>query len=268
MKRSLAGFGVFSVVLICAGIYLVPATWLDSTLQRESGGVLSLGDPNGRVWDGSGVLQALLPGGEAMTIDRVGWTVASRELLFGRIRFSLVSLRTGKPIADATLGVSGLTVHSAQLELPASLLGTLTPTLREAAMSGQLVLKLRDFLLADKRAGGTAEIYWNDAASGLVPISPLGNYQIEINGNESGLACRIATLNEAALKLAGTCRQSASQPFSIDATAEPAPRYRLELAPLLRVIGKEIHPGIYQLQVDPSIGVDPGTRPSRQGSPR
>lgn len=268
MKRSIAAFGVFFAVLISAGIYLMPATWLDSALQRESRGVLSLGDPRGRVWEGSGVLQAMLPGGEAMTVDRVGWTVAWRELFFGRIRFSLISSRTGKPIADATLGVSGLTVHSGQLQLPASLLGTLTPTLREIVLSGQLVLKFRDFHLADKHAGGTAEITWNDAASGLVPINPLGNYQIEVKGNESGLGCRISTLNEAALKLTGKCQQSAGQPFSIDATAEPAPRYRRELAPLLRVIGKEIRPGIYQLQVDPSIGVDPGARPVKSGSPR
>ena len=268
MRRSFAAFGVFVAVLIGAGIYLMPATWLDSVLQRESRGVLSLGDPKGRVWDGSGLLQALLPRGEAMTIDRVGWTVAWRELFFGRVRFSLISARTGKSIADATRDVSGLTVHSAQLELPASLLGTLTPTLREAALSGQLVLKLQDFHVGRRRSGGTAEITWNDAASGLVPISPLGNYQIEIKGNESGLGCRIATFNEAAMKLSGTCQQSAGQPFSFDATAEPAPRYRRELAPLLRVIGKEIRPGIYQLQVDPSISVDPGTRPLGQGSSR
>jgi general secretion pathway protein N len=268
VKRSFAAFGIFVAVLIGAGVYLMPATWLDSALQRESRGVLSLGDPQGRVWEGSGVLQALLPGGEAMTVDRVGWTVAWRELFSGRIRFSLISVRTGKSIADAALGVSGLTVHSGQLELPASLLGTLTPTLRELALSGQLVLKFRDFHLADKQAGGTVEVTWNDAASGLVPISPLGNYQIEIKGNDSGLGCRIATLNEAALKLTGKCQHSAGQPFSLDATAEPAPRYRRELAPLLRVIGKEIRPGIYQLQIDPSIGVDSGTRPAKLGSPR
>ena len=268
MTRIFATFGAFAAVLIGAGIYLMSATWLDSVLQRESRGVLSLGDPRGRVWEGSGVLQAMLPGGEAMTIDRVGWTVASRELLLGRIRFSLHSIRTGKPVADATLGVSGLMFHSAQLELPASLLGTLSPTLREAALSGQVVLKLRDFHLARKHASGTAEIIWNDAASGLVAISPLGNYQIEIKGDASGLGCRISTLNEAAMKLAGKCQKPAGQPFSIDATAEPAQRYRRELAPLLRVIGKEIRPGIYQLQVDPNIGVDPGIRPLSQGAAR
>ncbi len=268
MNRALAAFGVFAAVLFGAGIYLMPATWLDSTLQRESRGVLSLGDPRGRVWEGSGVLQAMLPRGEAMTIDRVAWTVAWKELLLGRMRASLLSVRTGKPIADATLGISGLTVHSAQLELPAALLGTLTPTLREAALSGQLVVKLRDFQLAHKHAGGTAEITWNHAASGLVAISPLGNYQIDITGNASGLGCRVATINDAAMKLAGKCQHSAGQPFSIDATAEPAQRYRRELAPLLRVLGKEIRPGVYQLQLDPVIGVDPGVRPLSPGVAR
>lgn len=268
MTRVFAALGAFVVALISVGIYLMPATWLDFVLQHESRGVLSLGDPRGRVWEGSGVLQAMLPRGEAMTIDRVGWSVVTRELLLGRIRFSLLSIRTGKPIVDATLGVSGLMFHSAQLELPASLLGTLSPTLREAALTGQLVLKLRDFHLARKQASGTADIIWNDAASGLVPVSPLGNYQIEIKGNASGLGCRISTINEAAMKLVGKCQQSAGQPFSLDATAEPAEMYRRELAPLLRVIGKEIRPGIYQLQVDPSIGVDPGARVSSQGSTR
>ena len=268
MNRALAAFGGFVGVLIGAGIYLMPATWLDSTLQRESRGVLSLGDPRGRVWEGSGVLQAMLPSGEAMTIDRVAWTVAWKELLLGRIRISLLSVRSGKIIADATLGVSGLTVHSAQLELPAALLGTLTPTLREATLSGQLIVKLRDFHLAGKQAGGSAEIIWNDAASGLVAISPLGNYQIDITGNASGLGCRIATLNDAAMKLTGKWQQSIGQPFSIDATAEPAPRYSRELAPLLRVLGKEIRPGVYQLQLDPVIGLDPGVRPLSQGAIR
>lgn len=268
MTRAFAAFGAFFAVLIGAGIYLMPATWLDSAVQSQSRGVLSLGNPRGRVWEGSGVLQAMLPRGEAITIDQVGWTVVLRELILGRIRFSLHSIRTGKLIADATLGVSGLMFHSAQLELPASLLGALSPTLREAALSGQLVIKLRDFHLAHKHADGTADIVWNDAASGLVPIRPLGNYQIEIKGNASGLGCRISTINEAAMKLAGKCQQSAAQPFSIDATAEPSQMYRRELVPLLRVIGKEIRPGIYQLQVDPSIGVDPGSRTSSQGSVR
>jgi hypothetical protein len=93
-------------------------------------------------------------------------------------------------------------------------LGTLTPTLREAALSGQLILKLGDFHLARNQAGGTAEINWINAASGLVPVSPLGNYQIEIRSSDSGLGCRISTLNEAAMKLTGTCQQSSGQPFS------------------------------------------------------
>lgn len=268
MTRALTVFGAFVAALVGAAIYLMPATWLDSVLRRETRDVLSLGDPRGRIWEGSGVLQAMLPQGEAMTIDRIGWSVVSRELLLGRIRFSLLSVRTGKPIVDATLDVSGLTVHSAQMELPASLLGTLSPTLREAALSGRLVLKLRDFRLARKQTSGTADILWNDAASGLVPVSPLGSYQIEIKGNASGLGCRISTINEAAMKLAGKCQQSAGQPFSVDATAEPAQRYRRELASLLRVLGKEIRPGIYQLQVEPTIGVDPGVRQSSQGMAR
>ena len=73
---------------------------------------------------------------------------------------------------------------------------------------------------------------------------------------------------ESLIQICARLQTAAQEPLSIDATAEPAPRYRRELVPLLRVIGKEIRPGVYQVQLDPSIGIDPGTRPLRQGAPR
>jgi hypothetical protein len=107
VRRSVAAFAVFVAVLISAGIYLMPATWLDFALQRESRGVMSLGDPRDASGKEAACCRRCCRDGDAVTIDRVGWTVAWRELFFGRIRFSLISVRTGKSIADATLGVSG-----------------------------------------------------------------------------------------------------------------------------------------------------------------
>jgi len=54
--------------------WLAPATWLDAALRESSRGALGLGDAQGRLWDGSGTLQALLPRGEAVTLAVLRWT--------------------------------------------------------------------------------------------------------------------------------------------------------------------------------------------------
>ena len=241
-------------------VWRAPATWLDAALQRGSRGALSLGDAQGRIWAGSGTLQALLPRGEPVTLGRLRWSVAAAELLRGRLRFNVLSMPEGAPLVDVSLGTAGLTIHSSHLQLPAALLGAVSPTLREAALGGQLLIEASEFQWTRQQAAGAVDIVWTDAATGRVRVNPLGSYRIECQGEQSGaggLDCRIATISaDAALKLTGSCRLASGQPIELDATAEAGESARRELVPLLRIIGKELRPGLYQLQPDPGIGLD------------
>jgi hypothetical protein len=181
------------------------------------------------------------------------------ELLRGRIRFNVVSLPEGKPLLDASLDTSGLTIHSSRLLLPAALLGALSPTLRDADLGGLLLIEARDFQWTRQQVRGAADIVWTDAASGRVRVNPLGSYRIgcqEEIGGAGGLDCRIATVSAgAALTVSGSCLLAPGQLFKLDATAEAGENARRELVPLLRIVGKEIRPGLYQLQPDPGVGL-------------
>lgn len=256
MRRMLVIASALAILLIGAALWLAPATWLDHALQRGSRGALSLTDAQGRVWQGSGTLQAILPGVEVIAIDRVRWTVVATELVQGRLRFSLLSVATGKLLVDASLSRAGFTLHSSQLEVPAALLATISPTLREAALAGKLSITAKEFRWAHQQADGTAEIVWNNAASSLVRVNPLGSYRIEIKGAADGVTCRISTIGSGALKLSGTCQLLPGRPFGLDATAEAGENYQRELTPLLRIFGKETRPGVYQLQAASGIGFE------------
>lgn len=253
MKIAVLGLGFFTSVMMGATVVMAPATWLDFVLHRASGGVVSLGAPQGSLWSGTGTLQALMPQGAPVLIDRIRWSVVTPELWRGRLHLRVFSGQSEKLMADATLASSGLTLHSVQFDMPAALLGAFSPTLREAGLGGMLEVKASDLRVSGRRATGAATIVWNGAASGLTRVGALGNYRIEINGDANGLLCQFSTLDDAALKLTGNCRLTPGQPFRIDGTAEPAEVYKTRLVPLLRVFGRETRPGIYQLQLDPAV---------------
>jgi hypothetical protein len=127
------------LVIVLAGflVWQAPATWLDQALRRYSAGSLGLGDPRGRLWEGSGTLQALLPRGTAVTLAPLRWTLGF--VLPAGVRLTLVSTRDGSPLWDVSADARGFILHGARLELPAALLGRATPTLADADARGELL---------------------------------------------------------------------------------------------------------------------------------
>lgn len=246
--------GLLCLVLLLL-IGLAPASWLDYALQQGSQGTLMLGDAKGRVLSGSGVVQAILPRGEAVTLSPVRWRLRFAGLMAGRLRLVVVSTRTDRPILDISLSPEAVNLHEARLEAPASLLGALSPTLREADLDGQLILKAQDLSLARQGIQGQSELIWHDAASSLAPVRPLGSYRLTLSGAGKGLTCQLVTLTPTALTLEGNCRWQVGQRPDFTGTASPAETQRQLLVPLLRIIGREIRPGVYQLLLDSNVGV-------------
>jgi hypothetical protein len=136
--------------------------------------------------------------------------------------------------------------------LPAALLGVLSPTLRAAALSGQLALHANDLRFDHNHAAGKAQAYWKAAGSNLSRIRPLGNYLLDLNGRGNGLDFHLTTIG-GPLTLTGSGGWSPGKNPDIRITATPVESARQDLTPLLRMLGRETSPGTYQLTIDQNV---------------
>jgi general secretion pathway protein N len=251
MKRLLRA-GLLLLVLVVAYMVMLPATWLDALLQRETRGSFTMTGTAGTLWRGEGNLQALLPSGEAVTLAPTSWNVALSELLALRLHITLRSTQSGITILDLSLAPGETRIHDAKLELPAALLGVLSPTLRAAGLSGHMSLQANDVRLDDGHASGKARVLWVAASSELTRVRPLGSYQLDLDSQGGGLDFRLTTLG-GDLNLAGTGRMQPGKKLDYRITAIPIEAKRQELVPLLRMLGREVSPGTYQLTLDPNV---------------
>lgn len=253
MKRLLMA-GLLLVALVCTYLVMLPATWMDALLQRASQGALAMTGTTGTFWRGEGSLQALLPSGEAVTLVPVNWNIVAGELLTLKLHIKAQSTRDNKPVLNATLGLGETYIQEAKLELPAALLGVLSPTLRAAVLSGQIALHINEVRFDSSHAAGKAQAYWNGAGSSLSRIRPLGNYLLDMNGKGNGMDFRLATIG-GPLTLTGSGGWIPGKRPDIRITATPEESARQDLAPLLRMLGRETSPGTYQITIDPSVGM-------------
>jgi general secretion pathway protein N len=246
---ALALFALLVTLLV-----LAPATWLDSGLQRSTRGVIGLADARGSFWRGSGALQAILPSGDVETLESIRWTIDPWALLTARAHLVALSERDGKPVLDATLSASGVTVTDMRLEAPAALLGLLSATVREAGITGRIAVKANGVHVDGQSTRGVGDIVWSDAGSSLTSVYPLGTYRIVLQGVGTGLDLTLFTQG-GALDLTGKGRWQPGSPLSFSGTATPAPDRKKQLAPLLRIIGKETGGESYEIVLDANAGL-------------
>ena len=252
MKRWL-GTVLFFLALAGAYLAMLPTTWVDALLRQYTRSSLAMTATSGTLWRGQGTLQAILPQGEAVTLAPVTWTIVLPELLRLRLHLVMRSSQTGSPLLDATLAPGEAHLHEVRLEVPAALLGVTSPTLRAAGLSGQMAVQASDVRLAQAGMGGKARITWQSAGSELTSVRPLGNYQLELEGQGGGLDLRLTTLG-GLLNLNGSGRLQAGRAPDVRIMAVPAVARRQELVPMLRMLGREVSPGTYQLTLDQNVG--------------
>ncbi len=243
---------VFLLVFLLVYAAMLPATWLDALLQHSTRNALAMTATTGTLWRGEGSLQALLPSGEAVTLAPVSWRIAPRELLALHLHLIMLSQQDEQPVLDASLSPGESRINKARLELPAALLGVLSPTLQAASLTGRLALQAEDLRLDRGHAAGNARVVWAAAGSNLSRINPLGSYELGLDGRGEGLSFHLTTLG-GVLNLSGTGSWQPGTDGDFQITATPTESKRQDLAPMLRMLGREISPGTYQLTIDRNV---------------
>lgn len=241
--RALAiGLGFYAAGLIA----MAPATLLDARLAQASDGRVRLAEARGTLWVGSGRLEVRDADGRSAYSSALAWRFRPASFLRTRLVYDVA---LGRPAVRFRLAASPSRVELAGIDVqfPAGVLGLTVPKLGVLDLSGDLRLKARDLIVGPGYLQGDATLQWLDAGSSLSPVSPLGRYELRVDGKGASGQALLRTL-QGPLSLDGKAEWRPGLAPRLAATAHVPPRYRDKLSPLLRLIAVERGPGQFDLR--------------------
>ncbi len=253
MRRSLleGKVGAYAVGLgayILALVATAPATLADAGLQRASHGWLRLAEAQGTLWSGSGQIELRDPGGRTGVARSLAWRVVPESLLRGHLVCE-VGLEQGTRRFPVTISLTRIELANADISLPAAVLGLGVPKLAPLGLTGDVMIHVASLSIARDGMEGHATLHWRVAGSALTPVSPLGDYEVRLDGEGMMVNAFLRTLSgPLQLDGKGTWTRGGSPAFL--AMARVPPQHQQQLAPVLRLIAVERGEGNFELQLN------------------
>ncbi len=241
----LRGLTWLLAALVTVGITMLvalPAAWMSPLVEQQTGGRLTLGDPQGSLWEGSAFIGAAPGRAEPVTPllpGRFSWSL-SPTLLLGRVHLTL-----SNPAAlsqDVTLngGWYRWQASPAAIAMPADRLAALGAPLNTVRPSGQMTLSWGAMQLSRQGAAmhavGPMKLEMDDIASRLSPIRPLGAYTLSADWRGEQAVLQLVT-RSGPLVLSGSGRLANGR-LQFSGRAEASPGDEERLANLLNLLGQ------------------------------
>lgn len=245
-RRHLIAIGLF--VYAVAAIATAPARLVDSGLQRASNGRLRLVEAQGTLWSGSGQIEIRDTGGRTGVAKSLAWRVVPESLLRGRLVCE-VELDQSTKRFPVTISLSRIELANADISLPAAVLGLGVPKLAPLGLTGDVLIHVASLSIARNEMEGNATLQWRAAGSTLTPVSPLGDYEIRLDGEGMMLHAFLRTIS-GPLRLDGKGSWTHGDSPAFLAMARVLPQHQQQLAPLLRQIAVERGEGSFELQLN------------------
>ena len=235
--------GAYAVALIATA----PATLADAGLQRASGGRLRLAEAQGTLWSGTGQLEIRDPGGRNAVARPLAWRVVPESLLRGHLVCE-IGLEQGRRRFPVTLSLSRIELANADISLPAAVLGLGVPKLAPLGLTGDVLVHVARLSIGRSATRGSATLQWRSAGSALTPVSPLGDFELRLEGEGPAVRATLHTL-QGPLQLDGRGSWMRGDSPAFLAMARVPPQHQQQLAPLLRLIAVERGDGSFALQL-------------------
>ncbi len=238
------GIGVYVLVLVVTA----PATLVDAGLERASHGRLRLAEAQGTLWSGSGQIEIRDPGGQAGVAKSLVWRVLPESLLRGRLVCE-VGLEQATSRFPVTISLSRIELANADIRLPATVLGLGVPKLAPLGLTGEVLVHVANLSITRDAMDGNATVQWHAAGSTLTPVSPLGDYELRLDGEGMNVHAFLRTI-EGPLQLNGKGSWTRGERPAFLAMAVIPPQHQQQLAPLMRLIAVERGAGRFELQLN------------------
>ena len=238
------GLGAYALALIATA----PATLVDAGLQRASHGRLRLAQAQGTLWSGSGQIEIRDAGGRTGVAKSLAWRVVPESLLRGHLVCE-VGLDPSARRFPVTISLSRIELANADISVPATVLGLWVPKLAPLGLTGDVLIHVASLSIARDAMQGNATLQWRAAGSTLTPVSPLGDYEVRLDGEGMTVHAYLRTI-EGPLWLDGKGSWTRGDSPAFLAMARVPPQHQQQLAPLLRLIGVERGEGRFELQLN------------------
>ncbi len=245
-RRYLIAIGL--IVYTVAVIATAPATLVDSGLQRASNGRLRLAEAQGTLWSGSGQIEVRDSGGRTGVAKSLAWRFLPESLLRGHLVCE-VELDQSARRFPVTISLSRIELANADVSLPATVLGLGVPKLAPLGLTGNVLLHIASLTIERKAMQGNATLQWRDAGSVLTPISPLGDYELRLDGEGATVHAYLRTI-QGPLRLEGKGSWANGNHPVFLATAQVASQHQQQLGPLLRLIAVDRGEGSFELRLN------------------
>jgi general secretion pathway protein N len=244
-RWQLIGLVLGTYVLALVGT--APASLIDSGLRQATEGRLRLTDTRGTLWSGAGQFEMRDRMQRTAVARSVAWRVLPLYFLRGQLRGEVVLDQAAKPF-PVTISLSRIEVADADLSLPAAALGLGEPKLAPLGLTGDVLLHIARLTLGRKTIEGSATLQWRGAGSAFTRISPLGDYELRVEGEGATVRAFLRTL-QGPLQLDGQGSWTSGANPAFLGTARIAPEQRQQLVPLMRMIAVERSEGNFELQL-------------------
>lgn len=247
MRRLVIWFLAGMVSTAITALAFFPAAWIESVVEKQTAGRLTLGDAQGTLWHGSAFIGGAASGSDALTPllpGRFSWRLSPMVLL-ARVDAELENAEALSQPVSVTGSWHQWQVSPAAVLLPAERLAALGAPLNTVQPSGKMRLSWGPLQLArqDGTIGitGSTNLEMNDIASRLSPIKPLGSYNLAIDWRGQQSTVTLKTI-KGPLILRGTgILASGRLQFFGKAEAESGQEERL--ANLLNLLGPHSREG-------------------------
>jgi len=237
------GLAAYTLVLIAAA----PATLIDARLEQASAGRLRLAEASGTLWSGTGQIEIRDANRHSGIAKSIAWRVRPAYLLLGKLRYE-VALDHATQHFPVTISLSRIEVADADINLPAEALGLGVAKLAPLGLSGDMLLHVARLAFRRGSVQGNATLQWRGAGSAYTRVSPLGDYELRLEGSGTAVQASLRTL-QGPLQLDGQGSWASGRNPVFQGNARVPPQQLQQLAPLLRMIAIDRGEGRFELQL-------------------
>lgn len=243
-RRSLVAIGLAAYALGMIG--LAPASLVGAGLQRVSQGRLHLVAAQGTLWSGSGQVELRDAQGRSGVTKALDWRLRPESLLRGQLVGDIRLDQDGRRF-PLTVSPSGIAIADAEIRLPAAVLGLAVPRLAALGLGGELELHIPGASMERGQWRGRAALRLRSTGSSFMPIYPLGDYELNLDGQGTAVQLLLHTL-QGPLQLDGKGAWVIGHALEFLAVVQVPPQHMQQLDPLLRLIAVERGAGRFELQ--------------------
>lgn len=244
-QRHMLAIGL--AVYVLALIASAPASLLDAGLRRITDNRLRLAATQGTLWSGSGQFE-IRDSNKVTGISRsLDWRIRLSALPRGKLVYEIEFGQSRRPF-PVTLSPSRIALTDTDIDLPAAALALGLPRLAALNLTGDILLHIDSLSIEREQTLGKLNLQWRNVGSAYTPISPLGDYELNLDSDGKTIQALLHTL-DGPLQLDGKGSWANGGNPDFRAVARVPPQHQQQLSPLLRMIATERGAGNFEFQL-------------------